>query len=70
MPEAKKSIDYQALQSELETIMLQLQGDDMDIDDALKQYQSGLEIVEQLDAYLKTAENKVTQLKAKFNLDK
>jgi exodeoxyribonuclease VII small subunit len=63
----KKALDYQALQAELEVIIQNLQHDDTDVDEAVKQYQRGLEIVTELEAYLKTAENTVTELKAKFS---
>ena len=64
---AKPAIDYQTLQAELDTVMAELQREDLDVDAALKHYQRGLELVEQLQQYLETAENKVIELKAKFN---
>jgi exodeoxyribonuclease VII small subunit len=48
-------------------VLGELQRDDLGVDAALKHYQRGLELVQQLEAYLKTAENKVTELKAKFD---
>jgi exodeoxyribonuclease VII small subunit len=65
MPQTKQSTSYEALNHELETILADLQRDDLDIDQALRHYQRGLELVKQLEKYLKTAENKVTELKAK-----
>jgi exodeoxyribonuclease VII small subunit len=62
-----KPADYQALQAELDAIMLALQQEDLDVDQAVQYYERGLKLVGQLQAYLKTAENKVTELKAKFN---
>ena len=67
MAKAKSSVDYQALSAELETLMAELQRDDLDIDVALKDYERGLTIIKQLEEYLATAENKVTELKAKFS---
>lgn len=68
MPKAKPSKpNYEQLQAELDTIMAELQRDDLDVDQALQHYQRGLELVRQLETYLKTAENKVTELKAKFD---
>lgn len=61
---ASKQVDYRELSHELETIVADLQRDDLDIDVALKQYQRGLEVVKQLETYLKTAENTITKLKA------
>ena len=62
-----KPQDYQALKSELDVIMNELQRSDIDVDDALKNYKRGLEIVKQLEQYLEGAENSVVELKAKFN---
>jgi exodeoxyribonuclease VII small subunit len=68
MTQAKKieEIDYQALQTELDEIVAELQRDDSDVDSALKHYERGLEIIKQLETYLQTAENTVSQLKARF----
>jgi len=59
----KSEVNYQVLSQELESIVTELQRDDLDIDDALKQYKRGQEIVALLESYLKTAENTVTELK-------
>lgn len=64
---AKAKPAYGELTTELEAIMAELQREDLDIDDALKYYQRGLELVQQLEAYLDGAENNVQQLKTKFN---
>jgi exodeoxyribonuclease VII small subunit len=61
-----KAVSYQELKAELDGIMLELQRDDLDVDTALKNYQRGLELVGQMEKYLKTAENKVKELKAKL----
>lgn len=62
-----EQINYQKLSQELDTILSQLQSDDFDIDEALKLYERGTAITKQLESYLKTAENKVTKLKASFD---
>ncbi len=62
-----KQPNYQALKAELEEVLAKLQTEDLDVDQALILYQRGLELVQQLDAYLKTAENTVKELKARFN---
>lgn len=63
---AKKD-NYQELNAELETILEALQHDDIDVDEAMKQYERGLTIVAQLEAYLKSAENNIQELQAKFS---
>lgn len=61
-----KDLDYRKLSSELEKIVDDLQTADLDIDEAVKCYERGLKIVKDLEAYLKTAENKVSKIKASF----
>lgn len=61
------AIDYQALHEELDEIVAALQRDDSDVDLALKHYARGLEIIQLMEAYLKTAKNTVHELKASFS---
>ena len=61
-----KQLTYQELSDELENILATLQRDDIGVDDAMKQYERGLEIVAQLEKHLQTAENRVQELQAKF----
>jgi exodeoxyribonuclease VII small subunit len=63
---SKKEVNYQELKSELDEIMLALQQEDLDVDKALEHYQRGLELVQQLETYLRDAENKIVEIKAKF----
>lgn len=56
---------YQELKAELDQIMAELQREDLDVDEALKHYQRGQELIQKLQDYLKTAENKLTELQAK-----
>lgn len=60
-------LSYQELKTELDDVMLRLQQDDLDVDKALEHYQRGLELVQQLETYLKNSENKITEIKAKFS---
>ncbi|MEK7594811.1 MAG: exodeoxyribonuclease VII small subunit [Patescibacteria group bacterium] len=55
---------YQDLKTELDDVMSELSREDLDIDKALQYYQRGIELVKQLETYLKTAENKVQELQA------
>lgn len=61
------NINFLKLSSELDEIINKLQSGDVDIDESLKLYGQGREIIEKLQAYLKTAENKVTKVKKRFN---
>jgi exodeoxyribonuclease VII small subunit len=67
MTKSKSNDSYEELKAELDAIMVELQRDDVDVDEALKQYERGLELVKQLEAKLKLAENTVRELKAKFD---
>lgn len=64
MSTKQQNFNYQALSAELDEILEKLQTADLDIDQAVKYYERGMAIVKQLEAYLKTAENKVTTVKA------
>ncbi|MBC7581740.1 exodeoxyribonuclease VII small subunit [Aeromicrobium sp.] len=57
-----KEVDYGALSDELETIVLDLQQDTIDVDIAVQKYERGLELISKLEKYLKTAENKIEKL--------
>lgn len=59
---AKRS--YKELSDELAKVMESLEGGALDIDQAVLCYERGLQIVHELEAHLKTAENKVIELKA------
>ena len=57
-----KQVDYHTLNDELEQILSELQADDIDVDTATKKYERGLQLIHELETYLKTAENTVTKL--------
>ncbi|MEO8104794.1 MAG: exodeoxyribonuclease VII small subunit [Candidatus Saccharibacteria bacterium] len=67
MVTSKKTVDYASLKAELDGVLVEIQREDLDVDVALKQYERGLELVQQLEKYLTTAENRVTELKARFS---
>jgi exodeoxyribonuclease VII small subunit len=64
-----KKIDYQGLSSELDDIVLALQQDELDVDEAMKKYERGLVLVKELETYLKSAENTITKLQAQHKAD-
>ncbi|MDB5182261.1 MAG: exodeoxyribonuclease small subunit [Candidatus Saccharibacteria bacterium] len=65
MPDKKPN--YAELKLELDELLDSLQQDDISVDDALKAYERGMELVKLLEATLNEAENKITKLKAKFD---
>jgi exodeoxyribonuclease VII small subunit len=56
---AKATFDYTAKASELETVLAKLQNPDIQIDEATKLYDTGLKLVDEIEAYLQQAENTV-----------
>ena len=57
----KKS--YKQLQTELDSVLSQLQSSELDIDSALNLYKEGQKLVGQLEEYLKSAKNEIEHLK-------
>jgi exodeoxyribonuclease VII small subunit len=64
---AEQTQSYQKMSAELNALLTELQSGDLDIDEAVKKYQRGMEIVKELQKYLKDAENKVKKVKADFS---
>ncbi len=63
----KAPTNYRKLNDELDIIINKLQTADLDIDESIKLYEKGMKIVEELEKYLKTAQNKVTKIKKNFS---
>lgn len=63
---SKAKPTYQDLKSELDTVLDDLQQDDIDVDQTLIKYKRGLELIDQLSTQLKNAQNTITELQAKF----
>jgi exodeoxyribonuclease VII small subunit len=61
-----KKPTYQELETELQSILEWFDGDSFDVDEAVKKYERGLQLIHDLEAYLGKAENTVRELKAKF----
>lgn len=60
---ATKKLDYQTLSTELDEIMDKLQAEDVDVDEAVKLYAKGTQLVAALEQHLKEAENTITKIK-------
>jgi exodeoxyribonuclease VII small subunit len=58
-----KAKDYQALSIELDEVLAKLQQPGVRVDDAVKLYEQGLELIELLEKHLQQAENKIEKLK-------
>ncbi len=65
MAKSDTNKDYKSLSDNLENIISLLQDDKTSIDESLKLYEQANKLVEELSEYLKTAENKLTQINSK-----
>lgn len=63
----KSTATYQSLSQELDDVMARLQREDIDVDEAIELYTRGMELVRELQAYLKAAKNTVEKIKLKFS---
>ncbi|MGH7237483.1 MAG: exodeoxyribonuclease VII small subunit [Candidatus Saccharimonadales bacterium] len=63
---AKNPNNYQTLSAELEAILDKLQDPSIGVDQALKLYEQGQKIAQDLQAYLKTANNRLKNLDTKL----
>ena len=73
MPKSPKSSkpsepDYRQLREQLDEVMAELQREDLDVDKALEYYKRGLELAQKLQRHLSGAENKVIEIKDKFDI--
>ncbi len=68
MPSSRPVKSYKELSKELADILAALEQGDLDLEEAIKCYERGLVVVHQLQEYLNSAENKVTELKASVRL--
>jgi len=58
---AKEATDYRSMMAELQQLLADMQDDSLDVDEALKKYERGQQLITQLTKYLETAENKITK---------
>jgi exodeoxyribonuclease VII small subunit len=62
MPKKQEStFEYAAKSAELERVLAKLQDPDVEIDEATKLYDQGLKLVDEIETYLKQAENTVSR---------
>lgn len=53
---------YQTLSAELDAIVADMQRDDADIDALMKQYETGLKLIEQLEKRLRDTQTTITEI--------
>lgn len=59
----KNTFDYSAASAALGETLTKLQQPDIQVDEALRLYEQGLKLIEELEAHLQKAENTVKALK-------
>lgn len=63
---SNKKVNYRVLSVELDEILTKLQSNDLDVDEAIKLYERGMEVAKEIEKYLKEAENKITKIKTRW----
>ncbi|OIP79765.1 MAG: exodeoxyribonuclease VII small subunit [Parcubacteria group bacterium CG2_30_48_51] len=69
MQQKKEKINFSKLLGELETLTHELEADTPDLAEAVKKFERGLAIAQELKTYLTETEASITVLKKKFTLD-
>jgi exodeoxyribonuclease VII small subunit len=65
MNSSKSNRSYREMAERLDQIMLWFDSEDIDVDTAVKKYQEASELLDEMEKYLKTAENKIKKISAK-----
>ncbi len=60
----KPTNTYESMYMELESSIQSLQSGELNLDDAVKQYERSIELINKLEKHLETVQNKVTKIKA------
>lgn len=66
---ATTSKSYRQLSAELADIMAWFESGDVDLDEALNNYKKAMGLIDELERYLKHAENQVTKLAKDFSTE-
>lgn len=64
-PSSEKT--YRELSSELNQLMEWFESGDVNLDEAIVNYQKAMELIGQLENYLKNAENEIKKITTKFD---
>ncbi len=68
MSESKKTLSKQL--DDLDELIIWFDRPDIDLDEALKKFDDGVKLAEQIRKQLAEAENKITVLKQRFNKER
>lgn len=67
MASPKNQKTYQQLDDELTNLLDWFEGDRVNLDEASAKYEQAVELIQQMEKYLATAENKIKKISAKFD---
>jgi len=67
MPKSPKPPSYQQLSDQLAGLIEWFESDQVNLDEAVSNYQKAMELLNQRETYLKTAKNQVKKISAKFD---
>jgi len=67
MPKAAVKRSYQQMSEELAEIMAWFESEQVDLDAAVIKYEQAMKLLAEMEDYLKTADNKVRKIAAKFD---
>jgi len=67
MAKAKSNKTYQQMADELNGLIEWFEGDSVNLDEAVGKYEQAMELLVQMEDFLKTAENKVKKIAVKFD---
>lgn len=63
---ADKPKSYRKMNEELAELLAWFEGEEVDLDQAVVKYEQAMRLLADMEAYLKTAENKIKKISAKF----
>lgn len=63
---ADKVKTYQQMNDELAELLAWFESEQVDLDQAVSKYEETMKLIKQMQEHLKTAENKVNKISAKF----
>jgi len=69
MAKTSDKISYQSPSDQLDGVLAQLQEPDIQVDEAVKLYEQGLQLIKQCEAVLAKAENSIQRLKLQSGRD-
>ena len=67
MSAKKPTKSYQDMQSQLNEILDWFEGSEINLDEAVDKYEQAMKLIEEMETYLKSAQNKIKKIAVKFD---